>query len=372
MEIQKWFATKDHTISSNGTQVVGPSETQIKSEAHHQSIESPSARRVPDRGQEEMSGVILKMQKDLFTHGKQRAIARGTLEPHDEDVQALESHASAIAREAHRDVYDPTQHAHDQLLDNEYNKKLADRADAEQAEKYASAALREREEEAAQAQAGTAPAEHSLALPIAAVIAIMITVAPTLHDFVFIMTDEFMSWMLSLLSGLFLGLLITLMILGDVDASGRRTTTNWIGLSAGIFMSLALGALRVKGAKDSGDYIFAAAMTVLELGIVIGLEGIAKSRRAARQDWAGHKAVADQANARLEMAQTNLERWKDRLRELNNAINGHINYVEEREFRYLRIDEIEATALKAVRDGYQAGVAENRGRILGIGGNSHE
>ena len=371
MDLLKKFRVRSRTMSSNGAQVTMPSSPSTQYGAHQ--LSEPSAKqKAPIRGQEEMVGVILKMQKDLFEHGKQRALKRGALEPHDEDVQTLESHASAIARESHRDVYDPTQHIHDQLLDDEYKKKLADRAEAEQAEKYATAALRECEEKAWQAQSGTAPAEHSLALPIAAVIAIMVTVAPTLHDFVFVMIDEFMSWMFSLISGLFLGLLITLMILGDVDASGRRTATNWIGLSAGIFMSLALGALRVKGATNTGDYIFAAAMTVLELGIVIGLEGIAKSRRAARQDWTASKAVADQVKARLELAQTNLERCKDRVGELNDAINGHINYVEEREVRYLRIDEIEATALKAVRDGYQAGIAENRGRVLGIGGNSHE
>lgn len=371
MDLQKQ-ADRNHSVSVNGVHASSPIKIQDKDVALHPSSESPSPRKAQTRGQEDMPGVILRMQEDLFTHGKQRAMARGTLEPNTEDVSALESHASAIARESHRDVYDPTQHIHDQLLDDEYKKKLSDRAEAEQGEKYAVATLREREEEAAKAQAGDPPPERSLALPIAAVVAIMITVAPTLHDFVFIMADDFMSWMFSLLSGLALGVLITLMILGDVDSSNERTTANWVGLSAGIFMGLALGALRVKGAVNNSDYIFAAAMTVLELGIVIGLEGIAMSRRAEQQKWVAQKATADQANARLEMAKVNLQRCKDQVKELNNAINGHINYVEEREVRYLRINEIEAAALKAVRDGYQAGVAENRGRILGIGGNSHE
>ncbi|HXG65138.1 MAG TPA: hypothetical protein VNO70_08515, partial [Blastocatellia bacterium] len=117
-----------------------------------------------------------------------------------------------------------------------------------------------------------------------------------------------------------------------------------------------------------GDYIFAAAMTALELGIVLGLEGIAMSRRKAHRAWAKRKTIADQAAAKLEVAKTHVERCKERLAAINQAIKAHINYVEERGVRCHRIEEITATALEAVRDGYHAGIAENRGRILGIGG----
>jgi hypothetical protein len=196
----------------------------------------------------------------------------------------------------------------------------------------------------------------------------MLTTAPTLHDFIFVLEDDFLSWALSLLGGLFLGLLITLMILGDVDTSGRPTTTNRIGLAAGIFIGIALGALRIKEANSTGDCIFAAALTLLEIGIVIGLEGIAASRRAAMRDWAARKEVADQASARLDSARQQLQRCQERVRALNEAIKTHISYVEERSVRHFHINEIEATARQAVRDGYQDGVAQNRGRILGIGG----
>ena len=330
--------------------------------------EMTARRKTPERGQEEMLGVILKMQRDLYEHGKTRAMESGTLVSNDEHLRALENHANAIAREAHREAYNPSLHQHDQLLDGEYQKNLHDRGEEEHALKYATATLRDREEEAAQAHPGDPPKPLGWALPAAAVIAMMITTAPTLHDFVFVMTDEFFSWLLSLFCGLFLGLLVALMILGDSEHSGQRSATNWIGLCAGIFVSLALGALRVKGATSSGDYIFAAAMTALELGIVIGLEGIAMSRRKAQRAWAERKAVADPASARLDVARTHVERSKERLEAINRAIKAHINYVEERGVRFHRIEEISATALEAVRDGYHAGIAENRGRILGIGG----
>jgi hypothetical protein len=367
MEMLKKPGIKSRPANLNGRQMAASDSPLIQQES--QKVLEPSAKRkTPTRGQEEMVGVIFKMQKDLVEHGKQRAIESGALEPNESDLQALESHAIAIARESHRDAYDPTQHAHDQLLDNEYKKNLSDREEAEQAVKYAGAALRECEKEAAAAHPGSPPPERSWALPIAAVVAIMITVAPTLHDFVFVMSDDFISWLLSLASGLFLGLLIALMILGDADATGHRSATNWIGLGAGIFMSLALGALRIKGATGAGDYIFAAAMTVLELGIILGLEGVAMSRRTQAREWSVRKDASDQANARLNVAKDHLERCQADLKGLNEAIHNHINYVEERAVRFFRIDEIEATALKAVCDGYHQGIAQNRGHILGIGG----
>jgi hypothetical protein len=317
-------------------------------------------------------GLILKWQTDLFEHGKRRAIDSGALEPQAADVAALESHASAIAREAHRTAFDATQvGTHDHLRDSEHKKVLRDRDEAEPAVKFATAEVREREIAAAQAYPGEPPPPVPLALRVAAVVAISITTAPTLHDCVFLIPDDFIAWFVSLVCGLFLGLWITLMILGDPHSGPYRSATNWIGLGSGIFISLALGALRLKGACTVGDYIFAIAMTILDLGIVLGLESVASTRRTRYADWHTGNTAWEQAKKALEMANVHLERCKDRLKQLNDAIAAHIDYVEERALRFFHIDQIEATLLKAVRDGYHAGIAQNRGRILGTWGNNH-
>jgi hypothetical protein len=310
---------------------------------------------------------MIVMQRDLFEHGYDRAISSGALTPHSGDERALEEHAQAMAREAHRDAFDPTKHAHDELLDAEYRKNLTDRADLEQGAKFAEAEVAEHEEEVARAYPGPQPQKPSIIFVVAAVVGTMITVAPTLHDTVFVMDDDFVSWALSLGCGLFLGLLIALMILGDTDAAGHRTITNWMGLSAGILVSLALGAIRIGAAKKVGDIVFAIGMTVLELGIVLALEGVASRRRAAMGDWSTRNSVAEKAMAALEAARKKLERWKERLKALSELINSHIDYVGERAIRNLHIDELEATAVKAARDGYLAGIADNRGRVLGAG-----
>jgi hypothetical protein len=311
--------------------------------------------------------VTLIMQTDLFKHGYERAMESGALTPQRGDEQAIDEHARAMARQAECDDYDPTKHAHDEMLDGEYRKNLADRADAEQAAKFAEADVAQREEEAARDHAGSPPPKPSQLFVIAAVVATMITVGPTLHDTVFLMDDDFISWSMSIACGLFLGLLIAVMIVGDTDAPDHRTVTNWIGLGAGILVSLALGALRMGAATNAGDYIFAIGMTVLELGIVLALEGVATRRRAAMSRWSVRNEAAEKTTAALDAAKNKLDRWKERLRDLNQAIGEHIEYVEDRALRSSRIDELEATACKAARDGYLAGIAHNRGRVLGTG-----
>src|SRR5262245_12686803 len=83
----------------------------------------------------EPPSVILMMQRDLFKHGYDRAISSGALAPNKPDEETLQEHAQAMAREAYREAFDPTKHAQDQMLDTEYRKNLADRADAEHAAK---------------------------------------------------------------------------------------------------------------------------------------------------------------------------------------------------------------------------------------------
>src|SRR5436853_6818288 len=97
----------------------GPEQATGSLNGHATASEPTARRKTPERGQEEMLGVILKMQRDLYEHGKSRAIESGVLMPNEDHLRALENHANAIAREAHRDAYNPSQHQHDQLLEGE-------------------------------------------------------------------------------------------------------------------------------------------------------------------------------------------------------------------------------------------------------------
>ncbi len=337
--------------------------------AQSQAQTGRAAQRGPGRDEsQEVKSVILKVESDLIVYGLEEALKTGALEPNEEVLQAIQEHARASARAAYRETYDPNLHHHDRLSDEEYKKLLRDRELTELAEMHALAALGDSEREVARTPAGTAPREPSPILTVSAVVAVMITVAPTLHDFVFITGDDIMSWTLSMLCGLFLGLMVTLMILSDVDQSGQRSAYNWIGIGAGIFMCLALCAIRLKGAATTGDYIFAFGLSGIEAAIVLALEGVAMSRRSAQRNYQEKQAALNQTTRLRDAALAHLERIRERLTEIGDRIRGHIGYVEDRSTRNLHINEIEAAAVKAASAGYLSGISENRGRVLGIGG----
>lgn len=320
-----------------------------------------------------MPDVLLRMNLDLFDHGRQAGLASGALEPREEDSRALEEHAGAMAQETYREAYDPTQHEHDRLREAEFTRLLAEREEAELAAKHAAAALGEREEESARAQSGARPPETPWALMVAALLVLAISIAPTLHDFIFIsMPDELLNWFVSLLSASVVGMFITWGILGSPDASGQRSHASLVALVGGIVVSVGLGALRVAHAEGWGEVVFAVALTVVEVGTILMLEARASALRARHREWAEHEAQVANAAARLAAVRVRLTRCQERAASLNDGVNKHIRYVEERAVRRYNIEEIKAAALKSVLDGYRAGIAETRGHVLGVEKHNHE
>jgi hypothetical protein len=319
------------------------------------------------QNQDKMPDVLLSMHKDLYEHGRQAALSDGALEPLDEDVRILEEHATAMAQETYREAFDPAQYEHDRLREAEFEKQKSDREEAELAAKHAAAAVLEREQEFARTQSGLLPPKTPVVLMLAAVLVLAISIAPTLHDFIFIsMTDELMNWFISILSASVVGVFITWGILGSMDATGQRTATSRAALIGGIVVSVGLGALRVAHAEGWGEIVFAVALTIVEVGTILLLEAHASALRAHHHEWTKHQSDVNSATAQLEAARTHSARWQDRIAELNGGITKHIRYVEERSIRRYNIEEIKAAALKAVLDGYRSGIAETRGHVLGV------
>jgi hypothetical protein len=200
----------------------------------------------------------------------------------------------------------------------------------------------------------------------AAVVVIIIATAPTLHDFIFItMESDELNWLASAVSAGFLGVFITWGILGHTATAGKRTVANWGGLIAGIVVGLGLGLLRLAHAEGWGEILFALALTIVDLGIVLLLEFTASSKRAAQQEYETENAASTTAKAKLDMARAKLTRCKEQIAKLVASIDKHIEYVELRSVRRYNIEDIKAAAIKSARNGYQAGIAENRGRVRG-------
>jgi hypothetical protein len=131
-------------------------------------------------------------------------------------------------------------------------------------------------------------------------------------------------------------------------------------------MCVALCAIRLKEANTTGDYVFAFGLSGLEAAIVLALEGVAMSRRAAHRNYVTNQAALKKASDLRDAAVAHLKRVRDQLNEINNKIRAHIDYVEDRSTRHLHIDEIEAAAIQAVTTGYYSGIGENQRHVYRV------
>jgi predicted lipid-binding transport protein (Tim44 family) len=182
------------------------------------------------------------------------------------------------------------------------------------------------------------------------------------------MESDELNWLASIISAGFLGVFITWGVLGHSATNGRRTAANWGGLVAGIVVGLGLGLLRLAHSEGWGEILFALALTVVDIGIVLMLEVTASSSRVAQHDYEEEKADSTTAVARLDMARAKLARCQARIVMLAGSLDKHIEYVELRAIRRYNIEDIKAAAIKAAVNGYHTGVAENIGRVRGAGG----
>ena len=97
---------------------------------------------------------------------------------------------------------------------------------------------------------------------------------------------------------------------------------------------------------------------------------LASGLRSREHEWEILKRAEDKALASRDAELADLERRQSRLKEVNEAIERKIAYVEDRSHRCVHLPELEAVAIKAVLDGYNAGIAENLGRLRGAAGRS--
>lgn len=310
-----------------------------------------------------MGGAILTIYTGLFSLGRNRALQSGTTEPLPEDIAALQNHARAVAQQTYRDRYDPSKFAHDRMTEGEYQKCIADREAGECAEGEAAANARDAEERLARTpKAGDKPVLRMF-LVIFAVLALSLTLAPTFHDFVFrsvSVDDDLLAHFFSFLSAACVGGLITWAIL-----SGRRTFWRWMGLIAGVVMGLGLGIVRLSAIETATEALFAIGLTVVEISVVLLLEWYALGLRAAEDEWKTRRDIELVAIATAEAARSEHSRRIERLQKLNDAIAGMISQVEDRHHRN-DVARLENSCVRAVIDGYHAGISENRGHVIGV------
>lgn len=303
---------------------------------------------------------VFEMQTGLFNLGRNRALQSGTDKSRPEEVESLSDHARAMARQTYRDKFDPSANAHDAMQKAEYDRLFAQRADAEIAEQHAAANLRDAEIKLANMpKAGPKPQAHPIAF-VAFIAAITVSVAPTLHDLLAV-SDDLLAWFFAALSSALIGFMVTWAIL-----CGRRSKYETAGVVAGIVIAIGLCIVRLAATGAAGDKGIAVGLTVVEIATVLFLEWVASGLRTRDAEWLPKHDVEMQGVAARDAALGDLTRRRGRVQELEEAIDGKIAMVENRHNRNIHLPELEAVAIKAVLDGYNAGITENIGILRGV------
>ena len=311
-----------------------------------------------------LHGIMAEMHEGIFEHGYKRALDGGVLEAREDDSRAIEAHAEKAARECDRDLFDENLHAHDLMHKAEHEKHVSDRHFAEEARAFAYAEMRDRAVEAAKAKAGEPPERRLLTIGSAAAGALSISFVLTFHDVFFLFSDEVLSWVVSFMAATVIGFVITVMILTNTK-SGQQSSAHTVALVGGTLISIGFAAARLRDAVTSGEYIFTIALMLFELGLIVGLEGIAKRLRKAEDEYSLKLANERKAEALLNESMAHYENCKMNLEQLERAVKADIDYVEERHLRYFRIEDLVDSMIAAGLDGYNSGIAVNRGMVLG-------
>jgi hypothetical protein len=136
-------------------------------------------------------------------------------------------------------------------------------------------------------------------------------------------------------------------------------------VNGGRLIFLGLGLLRLSRVTpgNPGEIFVAISWTLVELGILEFLTWRAALLYAAYSKWSAKQAESDRKKALLEVGYANLSRLEEQFNRCQKEINEHINNVENRSTTHANLEAIVESAKRSVIDGYNAGIAENRGRL---------
>jgi hypothetical protein len=309
--------------------------------------------------------IFLSIEKGICDLGWKRGIDSGDVAPDSETEATMKAHARAMAEAAYRANFDPIESAHDKSRQEEFEKCRAEIIDAEQALKNEKSKLKETENNASKATAKVAvKPEFPTAIVVVAIPLITLTVAFTLYDSFVSSLGFILALTFSLLTGLCWGAFVSYLILHNYTSEeNERGWANWIGLAAGVGMALGLGFIRYS--QSSAEFFWLViGLTTVEIFIVIGLEFFARQYRRSSLDYYKRAVVAGEAQSEADTVKAEIARRKDRVSELQNKIDDHIQYLDERDLRAKHKEQLIESAEKAYIDGYRGACDYNKGKNL--------
>jgi hypothetical protein len=278
-----------------------------------------------------------------------------------EDIHAIEAHAKAFAAARRGEPYDPEHHPHDRLWEERYRRDLAEFEEhAKPAVEFAAARVRELEHELARHDKGLVRPEIPAWIVPTGITALTLTIAPTLHDqFFTTLYDELLAWLAAGACGAFVAAFVVWTLLGTISTTGHRTTMNVVGLLAGLGIGVGLGILRVAYAATPGEYVFAVALTIIEMSAVLAVEFVASGLRSEHAAWRHQENELNPLRTDLKAALSSHAHLQTAGEALERRHQEHIAYVELRQFRHLKAQDIDEAARAAAERGYREQLTEN-------------
>jgi hypothetical protein len=295
----------------------------------------------------------------ICKRGLARARETRSLEPRDDDIRSLSALAKTVAGYVAGAGFDPVAAPEDRLRDALFKKTEAESRQLDQEVRIAAKRSSEEADKAARKRAlvGKEPKLPLVAM-VTAVGVLAISVAPTLHDFVFhTLADDILNWFFSLAVSALLGVMLAWGLFAESVTISRTP------LVVGTIISLGLGALRISGADSLHEVLFAVGLALMEIGVVLFLDWRAGLFNKASREWTIRLQEAEEAEASSRVQRSEYERLVSERSNREAQILEHVSYVEHRD--ELAGDSLarEQAYVEAICDSYLQGIAENRGRL---------
>jgi hypothetical protein len=138
-----------------------------------------------------------------------------------------------------------------------------------------------------------------------------------------------------------------------------------IGHLAGVAIVLGCAILRLRSVEGPSDYALALGLILIEIGAIVAIECEAAKLRKQTPPWDQRRHAEDLRERQRASALAELNRQVGLRDENERQIEAHIGEVADRQPRFATLDEAIAAVVARVLKGYHAGIAKNRGFILG-------
>ena len=309
------------------------------------------------------SNITMKFQIDIYEHGKEFAMKSGAIQPDSGDLAALESHADSMARQEVEPAFDPNASACDRARQEEYEEARASLPEVRAQANAADDEVRRRED--ALSALGDPPPEPVIPWVLIGFAAVVVglSIAPTFHDFLFELDDDRISWMFSILTGATIGIVISWSLLGTFRLTSGNKAAHSLGLIGGLLFGVGLLVFRVVDVQTRTGLMKSVGLALIEVAVVVLCDWIGRGLSKQSESYVEKTAEIGRLSKLLASAEKERTyRWSA-VTALKVTTASFTSHVAERRLKAGRFDAFVQNARNAVREGYTAGIAENRTRL---------